>query len=446
MAWREEEVKDVDDLVRISKGLSDTSWPFVLGYIFRGQENREWGLQHSLARALPKEIRYQIALDVEQNLLDEFRHRAPMYVNPNILSLMSSDLYIALPVMQHYGAPTRMLDWTRSIFVAAYFACRNRFSDDGAIWLYNAESRKLGRLEDKTIETNPDLCRVDEPEKKDRHLMVVPPSFVTDRMAAQQGVFTVCEHILTQHDILPGNKAETRRKLIIPAAKKIALLRHLNGMNIHASSLFPGLDGVGEQLKETAQLTPEHLDEEEIERRNQERAAATQAVAAQQAAIAQRAVEAQQAAAAAQGQPKPPPQGPQQATQPHRTTAQPSQSATKRGASQQVTPQQAATAQQAPAAAAQQGTPAQQAAQQAAAAAAAAAQQVTPAQQAAQQAAAAAAQQVTPAQQAAQQAAAAAAQQVTPTQQGAAQQQVAPQQPAPAATAAAELQKPKNNG
>jgi hypothetical protein len=48
----------------------------------------------------------------------------------------------------------------------------------------------------------------------------------------------------------PGK--ETLRKLRIPANQKSDIMRLLRAMNVTASSLFPGLDGIGRQLDELA--------------------------------------------------------------------------------------------------------------------------------------------------------------------------------------------------
>ena len=57
-----------------------------------------------------------------------------------------SDIFEWLCLMQHYGAPSRVLDWTENIVTALYFAVADTTADcDGAVWLLNA-----GRLNEIT--------------------------------------------------------------------------------------------------------------------------------------------------------------------------------------------------------------------------------------------------------------------------------------------------------
>ncbi|MDI6642190.1 MAG: FRG domain-containing protein, partial [Elusimicrobiota bacterium] len=111
-----------------------------MGYVFRGHSDAEWKLKPTLLRYIEKEgITEDIALGLEANALVEFVSQAHLHLSPNEFSL-TKDNFSWWTVMQHYGAPTRLLDWTKSIYVAAYFAASNHLEKDGAIWLVHVNS------------------------------------------------------------------------------------------------------------------------------------------------------------------------------------------------------------------------------------------------------------------------------------------------------------------
>lgn len=90
------------------------------GWMFRGQQNHTWLLSHSFERVcyrlnVPVWKRQQI----EHNMTREFRRRIHHYTTAVPLQDAVCE-YLA--IMQHHGAPTRLLDFTYSPYVAAYFA------------------------------------------------------------------------------------------------------------------------------------------------------------------------------------------------------------------------------------------------------------------------------------------------------------------------------------
>jgi hypothetical protein len=69
-------------------------------------------------------------------------------------------------------------------------------------------------------------------------------------MACQNVGANIEEILATEMPKVAQPGKETLRKFRIPATLKPTILRRLRSMNVMASSLFPGLDGIGRQLDE----------------------------------------------------------------------------------------------------------------------------------------------------------------------------------------------------
>jgi hypothetical protein len=104
--------------------------------IFRGHRCAIWPLETSLERTC---MRLYSSLEdaptMEKTLLREFRRRLHHY-SVNVPSSQEPLRWLSL--MQHHGAPTRLLDWTYSIYIASYFALEHSMHDC-AIWKINKE-------------------------------------------------------------------------------------------------------------------------------------------------------------------------------------------------------------------------------------------------------------------------------------------------------------------
>lgn len=233
-------------------------------YAFRGHSNVDWNLQTSIMRHLPSaNLTEQKALQLEQIALAEFRSQAHLHVLPSILS-STNDTLSWWTLMQHHGSPTRLLDWTASIYVALYFAVIDHFDKDGVIWLVHIASldEKMKLLDDHSElpETESaiknEFLKTNEPHV----LMFVNRITQSDRMIVQQGGFSICRNVLGDHgsilsDSLGGDSNFVQfGKLIVPAEQKIPFLRKLRSMNITANSLFPGIDGLGRSVAELLKL------------------------------------------------------------------------------------------------------------------------------------------------------------------------------------------------
>lgn len=167
-------------------------------------------------------------------------------------------------LMQHHGAPTRFLDFTYSIWVAAYFALEHA-EGDCAIWAVNYKTaareyakvmkaagvREPNKIDKRLVEGDEDVFR-EQLFKKPYQTVVCPlnPFRLNERLRIQKGLFLVPGDVtlsfMDNLNALHGNNQVI--KFVIPQALRRHGLSNLFNMNISRTSLFPGLDGYAQSL------------------------------------------------------------------------------------------------------------------------------------------------------------------------------------------------------
>ncbi len=237
-------------------------------YLFRGHENAEWRLEPTLHRAATLEGTRPLPaadnlLALESKATKRFRAAAPNELPAATFSATNTELEW-WTLMRHYGAPTRLIDWTTSIFIAAYFACRGCPDKEGSIYLVHENSLRVGMRRVHGGAADIQLTKAEfyrqlaDPGAPDILRAVQRETALLPRMILQRAVFMVSMNVATDIEktlsaVMGGEsrgKKETYRKLIVPADVKPVLMRRLRDTNITGDTLFPGLDGIGRALDE----------------------------------------------------------------------------------------------------------------------------------------------------------------------------------------------------
>jgi len=204
---------------------------------FRGQSKSEWVLIPKIARKHEEEKSDYGWGSRESFLLDDFKK----YSIPYIKKEPQIDIEW-LVIGQHYGLPTRLLDWTTNLLKATYFSVSENQSCDGALYALSPLWFLDNLYEENTLDSF-DKLTFFFPRMIDTRIIVQEACFSVFPLPPQNLRFESLENYSNY-----GNDYNHLIKIIIRKDLKEGIRNLLNKFGINDRTLFPDLHGLSSFL------------------------------------------------------------------------------------------------------------------------------------------------------------------------------------------------------
>ncbi len=226
----------------VKRLLTSSGKQSLKGFLFRGQADSKWQLHSSFDRIEKDKSKYDL-------LLDNFRAICETYnFNEELFNKKEPELVAAFA--QHYGLPTRLLDWTTSPYFAAFFAfstalsLKAKINNPCTIWAINKDSVALKK-------------------KQGLKFVALSTNKYNYRMKNQLGHFTLSEHTEDSIDefdtsvVKSTNINDLLWKLDIRYLDIKEILGDLEVMGITHSIAYPDVEGyIEEAIFKTGLIRP----------------------------------------------------------------------------------------------------------------------------------------------------------------------------------------------
>jgi hypothetical protein len=233
-------------------------------YIYRGHSDGNWRLQSTLERILGGKFETE-SEKYENYALNLFKSKFHLYDKLNDKPKTKLEW---LSIMQHYGVPTRMIDFTVSPYVALYFALENAGKTaDKSFAVYAIDYRELQEIsltyikkKDKTVA----IEYSDLPYKQDdlfnniidkfsyEILWVIEPTISNLRLDRQSGCFLIsgCKGLAIEGLLSSAIYTDIKSfKFIIPGILWDHIYTLLEKMNINSKTIYGDLKGLSKSIE-----------------------------------------------------------------------------------------------------------------------------------------------------------------------------------------------------
>lgn len=221
------------------------------GWIFRGVRKAKYELLPKIGRVRPDVKATAFGLPGEMALIDRFKLAA----RPHLTYEPKTELEW-LAIAQHHGIPTRLLDWTESPLIAAYFAVKDGPTLDLVSRLDGVEVTGT-KIVGGSFDPQPGAVYA-VPEPNDIGILrdSYPSSFSKDSPVSTFRPPHISPRVVVQRALLTLHNSPTEPwspegavKYVVPYGQFLQFKKALNLVGINEASMFPDLDGLSRYLQ-----------------------------------------------------------------------------------------------------------------------------------------------------------------------------------------------------
>ncbi|MBA4239632.1 MAG: hypothetical protein C0448_02810 [Sphingobacteriaceae bacterium] len=239
-------IKNLAEYINIIKyvyNISDTGelW-------FRGSAKSKYKLVPGMYRdGVLSDLAYD---SYEYETLSEFQRKA-IGLYPNMRNLNKWNWY---QTMQHYGLPTRLLDWTESSLISLYFSLRMLSEiEEPCVWVidfYDLNQDSKGRyldlysnIDDKLFKSYLDL------NTSPKYPIGIIPELLDGRMIAQRSCFTIHGKAINGLEEFYKKSKDFLYQIVIDDSCAGHIIEELRTSGIKETTLYPDLEGLAREIK-----------------------------------------------------------------------------------------------------------------------------------------------------------------------------------------------------
>lgn len=234
-------------------------------YIYRGQANADWSLESSLERAISLSWSHDNVKKFEEFSLMQFKSKFSIYDKENTRPTSKLSW---LSAMQHYGVPTRLLDFTSSPYVALYFALEsynpylNKYISIYALNFHEYLESSLAFIKKNNSDFYYGMDDLSEKQdeifdnfvdKRSHDIVwITEPEILNVRLDRQAGSFLMSGNrdlrIEEALNLPIYNKCSFKKYIISNKLYKVIFVL-LRKMNLNSKSLYGDLDGLARSIR-----------------------------------------------------------------------------------------------------------------------------------------------------------------------------------------------------